>query len=37
MGIIRSVIFNWFVRDEKSLPDRYKPMVMDIFLKGIGK
>jgi len=37
MGIIRSVIFNWFVRDEKSLLDRYKPMVMDIFLKGIGK
>ncbi|MBA7470212.1 hypothetical protein ES707_05490 [subsurface metagenome] len=37
MGIIRSVIFDWFVRDEKSLLDRYKPMVMDIFLKGIGK
>lgn len=37
MGIVRSVIFNWFVKDEKSLPDRYKPMVMDIFLKGIGK
>jgi AcrR family transcriptional regulator len=37
MGIIRSVIFNWFVKDEKTLPDRYKPMVMDIFLRGIGK
>jgi len=37
MGIIRSVIFDWFVRDDKSLLDRYKPMVMDIFLKGIGK
>lgn len=37
MGIVRSVIFNWFVKDEKSLLDRYKPMVMDIFLKGIGK
>ena len=37
MGIIRSVIFNWFVKDEKTLPDRYKPMVMDIFLKGISK
>ncbi len=37
MGIIRSVIFNWLVKDEKTLPDRYKPMVMDIFLKGIGK
>jgi len=37
MGIVRSVIFNWFVTDDKSLLDRYKPMVMDIFLKGIGK
>ena len=37
MGIIRSVIFDWLVKDEKSPPDRYKPMVMDIFLKGISK
>ncbi len=37
MGIIRSVIFDWLVKDEKNPPDRYKPMVMDIFLKGIGK
>jgi len=37
MGIIRSVIFNWFVKDEKTPPDSYKPMVMDIFLNGISK
>lgn len=37
MGIIRSVIFDWLVKDEKNPPDRYKPMVMDIFLKGISK
>jgi len=37
MGIVRSVIFDWFIKDEKTFPDRYKPMVMDIFLKGISK
>ncbi|MFB0526322.1 MAG: TetR/AcrR family transcriptional regulator [bacterium] len=37
MGIVRSVIFNWFIKDEKNPPDRYKPKVMDIFLKGISK
>ncbi|MDH5174439.1 MAG: TetR/AcrR family transcriptional regulator [Elusimicrobiota bacterium] len=37
MGILRSVIFNCLVKDEKNPPDGYKPMVMDIFLKGIGK
>jgi len=37
MGIIRSVIFSWFVREEKTPLDRYRPMVMEIFLKGIGK
>jgi AcrR family transcriptional regulator len=37
MGIVRSVIFSWFVRDDKNLLDTYKPMVMDIFLKGISK
>ncbi|NIM02917.1 TetR family transcriptional regulator [bacterium] len=37
MGIVRSVIFNWFVRYDKNILDTYKPMVMDIFLKGISK
>lgn len=37
MGIIRSVIFDWLVKDEKNPPDRYKPIVMDIFLKGISR
>jgi len=37
MGIVRSVIFNWFVREEKTSLDRYKSMIMDIFLKGISK
>jgi len=37
MGIIRSVIFSWFVREEKTPLDRYRPMVMEIFLKGISK
>ncbi|MCJ7646560.1 TetR/AcrR family transcriptional regulator [bacterium] len=37
MGIVRSVIFNWFVRDEKTPLDRYKSTIMDIFLKGISK
>jgi len=37
MGIIRSVIFSWFVREERTSLDRYRPMVMEIFLKGISK
>ena len=37
MGIVRSVIFNCLVKDEKNPPDGYKPMVMDIFLKGISR
>jgi len=37
MGIIRSIIFSWFVREEKTPLDRYRPMVMEIFLKGISK
>ncbi len=37
MGIIRSVIFSWFVREERTPLDRYRPMVMEIFLKGISK
>jgi len=37
MGILRSVIFDWFVRDERTDLDRYKPIIMDIFLKGIKR
>jgi AcrR family transcriptional regulator len=37
MGIIRSVIFSWFVGEERTSMDRYRPMVMEIFLKGISK
>jgi len=37
MGIISSVMFSWLARDERTSLDRYRPMVMDILLKGIGK
>jgi AcrR family transcriptional regulator len=37
MGIVRSVIFNWFIRQEETSLDRYKSTIMDIFLKGISK
>jgi len=38
MGIIRSVIFNWFMREEGgTLDKKYRSIVVDIFLKGISR
>jgi len=37
MGIISSVIFSCLAKGEKASLDRYKPILMDIFLRGISK